>query len=93
MISLIIWLFLGFLAGLVAKMIMPGFDGGGIIATIILGVIGAIVGGYIGTFVGYPMVSNFNNIGNSIPSFFSSVVGAIVVIALYRLVTRNRLFS
>jgi len=93
MISLLIWLFLGFLAGYVAKLIMPGMDGGGVILTIILGIAGAVIGGYLGTLVGYPMVSNFNNIGNSIPSFFSSVVGAIVIIAVYRLLTGNRLLS
>lgn len=93
MISLLIWLFLGFLAGYVAKLIMPGVDRGGVILTIILGIAGAVIGGYLGTLVGYPMVSNFNNIGNSIPSFFSSVVGAIVIIAIYRLLTGNRLLS
>ncbi|HRH41550.1 MAG TPA: GlsB/YeaQ/YmgE family stress response membrane protein [Pyrinomonadaceae bacterium] len=93
MISLLIWLFLGFLAGYVAKLIMPGVDRGGVILTIILGIAGAVIGGYLGTLVGYPMVSNFNNIGNSIPSFFSSVVGAIVIIAIYRLLTGNRILS
>lgn len=93
MISLLIWLFLGFLAGYVAKIIMPGTDGGGVIATIILGIVGAVVGGFLGTIVGFPMVSSFNNIGSSIPSFFSSVVGAIVVIALYRLATGRRVFN
>lgn len=87
MISLIIWLLLGFLAGYVAKLVMPGPDGGGVIVTIILGIIGAIVGGFIGTFIGYPMISSFDDIGSSIPSFFSSIVGAIVVLAIYRLAT------
>lgn len=85
MISLLVWLVLGFLAGYLAKVIMPGNDGGGIIMTIILGIVGAIVGGFIGTLVGYPMISNFNNIGDSLPSFLSSVIGAIVVLAIYRL--------
>jgi uncharacterized membrane protein YeaQ/YmgE (transglycosylase-associated protein family) len=85
MISLLIWLVLGFLAGYIAKMIMPGADGGGVVLTKILGIVGAIVGGFIGTFVGYPMVSSFNNIGSSIPSFISSIIGAIVVLAIYRM--------
>lgn len=85
MISLLVWLVLGFLAGYLAKLIMPGNDGGGVIMTIILGIVGAVVGGFIGTLVGYPMISNFNNIGDSLPSFFSSVIGAIVVLAIYRL--------
>lgn len=85
MISLLVWLVLGFLAGYLAKLIMPGSDGGGIIMTIILGIVGAVVGGFIGTLVGYPMISSFDNIGSSLPSFFSSVIGAIVVLAIYRL--------
>lgn len=92
MISLLVWLLLGFLAGYVAKLIMPGGDGGGVIMTIILGIVGAVVGGFIGTFVGYPMVSNFDNIGTTLPSFVSSVIGAIVVLALYRLATGRKVF-
>lgn len=90
MVSLLIWLVLGFLAGYIAKMILPGADGGGVILTTILGIVGAVVGGYIGTFVGYPMVSNFNNIGGSIPSFISSILGAIVVLAIFRLLKGRR---
>jgi uncharacterized membrane protein YeaQ/YmgE (transglycosylase-associated protein family) len=91
MVSLIIWLVLGFLAGYIAKLIMPGADGGGVILTTILGIVGAVVGGYIGTFVGYPMVSNFNNIGGSLPSFAFSVLGAIVILAIFRLIQGRRL--
>jgi uncharacterized membrane protein YeaQ/YmgE (transglycosylase-associated protein family) len=90
MISLLIWLVLGFLAGYIAKLILPGADGGGLILTTILGIVGAVVGGYIGTFVGYPMISNFNNIGSSIPSFISSILGAIVVLVIFRLATGRR---
>ena len=93
MISLLVWLILGFLAGFVAKLIMPGSDGGGVILTIILGIVGAVVGGFIGTLVGYPMISSFDNIGNSLPSFISSVIGAIVVLAIYRLATGRRVVS
>ena len=91
MISLLIWLVLGFLAGYIAKLIMPGADGGGVILTTILGIVGAVVGGFIGTLVGYPMVSSFNNIGSSVPSFISSIIGAIVVLAIYRLASGRRI--
>jgi len=87
MISLIIWIILGFLAGYLAKAIMPGPDGGGFILTTILGIVGAVVGGFIGSLVGFPMVSSFDNIGGSIPSFIFSIIGAIIVLAVYRLAT------
>ena len=87
MISLLIWIILGFLAGYLAKLIMPGPDGGGFILTTILGIVGAVVGGFIGSLFGFPMVSSFDNIGGSIPSFIFSVIGAIAVLAIYRLIT------
>ncbi|MGE3467219.1 MAG: GlsB/YeaQ/YmgE family stress response membrane protein [Pyrinomonadaceae bacterium] len=86
--SLVIWLVLGFLAGYLAKLVMPGRDGGGLILTTILGILGAVVGGFIGKyFLGYPMISSFDNIGDNLPSFVSSVVGAIAVLAIHRLAT------
>jgi len=91
MISLIIWIVLGFLAGYLAKLIMPGPDGGGFILTTILGIVGAVVGGFVGSLVGYPMVSSFDNIGNSIPSFIFSIIGAIIVLVIYRLATGRTL--
>ena len=91
MVSLLIWLILGFLAGYIAKAIMPGYDGGGVIMTTFLGIIGAVVGGFIGTLVGYPMISSFDNIGRSLPSFISSVIGALVVLFVFRLISRRRL--
>ena len=91
MFSLLVWLVLGFLAGYLAKIIMPGPDGGGVIMTTFLGILGAVVGGFIGTFVGYPMISNLDNIGRSLPSFISSVIGAIVILALFRVISRRGL--
>lgn len=93
MISLIIWLILGFLAGYLAKLIMPGPDGGGTIMTIILGIVGAVVGGFVASLLGYPMASSFDNIGNTIPSFIFAVIGAIVVLAIYRLATGRSVTS
>lgn len=85
MVSLIIWLILGFLAGYIAKFIMPGPDGGGVILTTLLGVVGAVVGGFLGNaFFGYPMISSFDNIGDNLPSFISSIIGALVVLLLDR---------
>ncbi len=88
MVSLLIWLVLGFLAGYLAKLILPGRDSGGVVLTTILGILGAVVGGFMGRyFFGYPMISSFDNIGDNLPSFISSVIGAIAVLAIHRAAT------
>ena len=49
--GILAWILLGLVAGALAKFIMPGQQGGGIILTIVLGVVGALVGGFLGTYV------------------------------------------
>ncbi|CCP06995.1 UPF0410 protein yeaQ [Erwinia amylovora MR1] len=53
------WIIFGLIAGIIAKWIMPGKDGGGLFITVILGVIGAVVGGWISTFFGFGRVRRF----------------------------------
>jgi uncharacterized membrane protein YeaQ/YmgE (transglycosylase-associated protein family) len=91
MISILVWIILGFLAGFIAKAILPGSDGGGFILTTILGIVGAVVGGFIGSALGYGPVSSFENVGNSLPSFAFSVIGAILVLVIYRLATNRNI--
>jgi uncharacterized membrane protein YeaQ/YmgE (transglycosylase-associated protein family) len=91
MISIIVFLILGFIAGYLAKLIMPGPDGGGTLMTIVLGIIGAVVGGVVGSFLGYPLADSVDNLSRSLPSFIFSVIGAIVVLAIYRLATGRSL--
>jgi len=73
------WIIVGLIAGILAKWIMPGKDGGGFILTVVLGVVGAVVGGYISTFFGFGRVAGFN-----FGSFVVAVIGAIVVLFIYR---------
>lgn len=73
------WIIFGLIAGIIAKWIMPGKENIGIIVTIILGVVGAVVGGYISTFFGFGKVDGFN-----FGSFFVAVIGAIVVLYIYK---------
>ncbi|MBD3701182.1 GlsB/YeaQ/YmgE family stress response membrane protein [Klebsiella pneumoniae] len=71
--------FFGLIAGILAKWIMPGKDGGGFIVTVILGIIGAVVGGWISTLFGFGKVDGFN-----FGSFVVAVIGALVVLFIYR---------
>ncbi|MBW4596068.1 MAG: GlsB/YeaQ/YmgE family stress response membrane protein [Brasilonema angustatum HA4187-MV1] len=49
--NIIAWVVLGLLAGAIAKAIYPGYQGGGILATIVLGIVGAFIGGTLGVFL------------------------------------------
>ncbi|OSM99567.1 MULTISPECIES: GlsB/YeaQ/YmgE family stress response membrane protein [Lonsdalea] len=73
------WVIFGLVAGILAKWVMPGNDGGGFFMTILLGIIGAVVGGYISTFFGYGRVDGFN-----FGSFIVAVIGSLVVLWIYR---------
>ena len=90
MIAIIGWIVFGLIAGLIAKAIMPGRDPGGVIITMLLGIVGSLIGGFIGqTFFGYGRA--VNDTGDlSRPGFLMSlvlaVIGAIVLLALYRLI-------
>lgn len=58
--GIVSWLALGLFAGVIAKILMPGKDGGGWFKTIFIGIIGAFVGGYVGTYFGFGEVDGFN---------------------------------
>jgi len=90
MIAIIGWIIFGLIAGLIAKAIMPGKDPGGVIITILLGIAGSLIGGFIGrALFGYGRVASDSG-ELSRPGFLMSlvlaVVGAIVLLALYRLI-------
>ena len=71
----------GLIVGVVAKLLMPGRDPGGFIITALIGIAGAMVGGFMGRAMGL--------YGPNDPAgFFMSLVGAVVLLALYRLVAR-----
>jgi uncharacterized membrane protein YeaQ/YmgE (transglycosylase-associated protein family) len=77
--GLIIWIVFGLFVGIVAKFLMPGRDPGGIFVTIILGIVGAVLGGFIGRALGWYRADD--PVG-----FFMAVLGAVVLLALYRMV-------
>lgn len=83
--GLLSWIILGAIAGAIAKWIMPGDDPGGIIVTILLGIAGALIGGFIASAIGLGGVE-----GLTIGSIIIAILGAVVLLILYRLVTGNR---
>jgi len=75
--SIIGWILFGLIVGVVAKLIMPGPDPGGMIVTILLGIVGALIGGFIGRMLGW--------YGEGDPvGFIMAVIGAIIVLFGYR---------
>ena len=86
--NILAWIVLGLIAGAIAKAIYPGRQGGGILATIVLGVVGAFVGGSLGVFFS---TGNFALAAPSlsIPGIAVAVLGAIVAIFLWNLMNRS----
>ncbi|ELI6794847.1 GlsB/YeaQ/YmgE family stress response membrane protein [Salmonella enterica] len=83
--GIIAWIIFGLIAGVIAKLLMPGRDGGGFILTCILGIVGAVVGGWLATMFDIGgSISGFN-----LHSFLVAVVGAIVVLVVFRLLRRG----
>ncbi len=84
--AIIGWIIFGFIAGGIAKLLMPGRDPGGWIVTIVLGIAGALVGGFIGRALwGSTGVNDW-----SIGSFVLAIAGAILLLVIYRLVVGRR---
>jgi uncharacterized membrane protein YeaQ/YmgE (transglycosylase-associated protein family) len=82
--SIIAWLVLGLIAGFIASKIVNK-TGEGVVLDIILGIVGAVVGGFLFTTIGAAPVTGFN-----IYSLIVSVVGAIVVLAIYHAIAGRR---
>ena len=77
------WVLFGLVVGVVAKLVMPGKDPGGIIITILLGIVGALLGGFIGQALGLYQTGE--------PAgFIGATLGAILVLWVYRMATRRR---
>jgi uncharacterized membrane protein YeaQ/YmgE (transglycosylase-associated protein family) len=77
------WILFGLVVGVIAKLLMPGRDPGGFIITILLGIAGALIGGFIGRAMGlYGQ--------NESAGWIVSILGAIILLALYRMMVRRR---
>jgi len=82
-VEFIITLLIGLAAGAVAKFLMPGRDGGGFIITMVLGVVGAFVATFLGRAMGLYHEAEA-------AGFVGAVVGAIIVLVLYRMIRGRR---
>ena len=77
------WLLIGLVAGVLGKIIMPGKDPGGIIVTILIGIAGALLAGFIARSMGMALEGGWENYG-------AATLGAVLLLALYRLVMVRR---
>lgn len=77
----IVWAILGLVSGVVAKLIMPGKDKGGLISTIAIGIIGSFLGGYLGRHFGLTSETG----GLDVLSFVTAIGGALVLLLFFRL--------
>ncbi|MCY7368455.1 MAG: GlsB/YeaQ/YmgE family stress response membrane protein [Chamaesiphon sp.] len=90
MFGILGWAVLGLVAGAIAKAIYPGAQGGGLIATMVLGIVGAFIGGTLYTLISTGKFAIAALSGAAlIPSLVFAVLGAMVAIFLWGLVTRN----
>lgn len=85
--GIIAFLLLGLIAGAIAKALLPGADPGGIIITMVIGVVGALLGGFLGgALFGVNPVDQFW----SLSTWVAAIAGSLILLLLYRLVTRRR---
>ena len=77
------WIIIGGIAGLIAKLLMPGRDPGGCIITILLGIAGALIAGWIGHAIGWYKTGEG-------AGFIAAIVGATILLIIYRLIAGRR---
>lgn len=79
------WIVLGLIAGAIAKLILPGRQGGGWIVTLLLGIVGALLGGFLGTVLFNVGLEEFW----SLQTWLLAIGGSIIVLLIYGLITRG----
>ena len=83
--TIIGWILLGLIAGAIAKLLLPGTQGGGWFITLILGVVGALLGGFLGSLLfNVPLQGFFD-----LTTWLLAIGGSIVVLLIYGLLTRG----
>jgi uncharacterized membrane protein YeaQ/YmgE (transglycosylase-associated protein family) len=77
------WIVIGIVAGVLGKLLMPGKDPGGFIVTILIGIAGSLLAGFLGQAIGFYRQGQAGG-------WVGATIGAIILLFLYRLVTRSR---
>lgn len=82
--SILLWILFGLVVGVIAKLLTPGREPGGFIITVLLGIGGALLGGFLGRVLG--MYPTYQSTGG----FIMSIIGAILILAIYNIATSRR---
>jgi uncharacterized membrane protein YeaQ/YmgE (transglycosylase-associated protein family) len=81
----VVWIVVGLIAGILAKWVMPGPDPGGVVVTALIGIVGALIGGWVLGWLGFG-----GSAGSlSLESILTATLGAIILLAIHRLLTRR----
>ena len=86
MLTILAYIVIGLLGGAIAKAILPGKQGGGLLITMVLGIVGALLGGFLGGLifdVQYDKIFSFQGL-------VFSVLGALLILFIYGLVNKNK---
>ncbi|MFJ7119796.1 GlsB/YeaQ/YmgE family stress response membrane protein [Streptomyces albogriseolus] len=79
--GIIAWIFIGLIAGAIAKALMPGKDPGGIIITMLIGIAGGLLGGFLGKVIfGVDSIDGFFDLS----TWIAAIIGSVILLALYR---------
>ena len=84
--ALLFWIIVGLIAGVIAKVALPGDDPGGIIVTSVIGIVGAVLGGWLLSLLG---IGGGAGSGGFLFSIVAGVIGAVVLLAIYRLLVNR----
>jgi uncharacterized membrane protein YeaQ/YmgE (transglycosylase-associated protein family) len=83
MMAVLVWIMFGLIVGILAKLLMPGRDPGGIVVTILLGIAGALVAGFLGRLMGLYQAGDA-------AGWIMSVLGAVLLLFVYRRLIATR---
>ncbi|MBG6084370.1 GlsB/YeaQ/YmgE family stress response membrane protein [Zhihengliuella flava] len=81
------WILIGLIAGAIAKAILPGKQGGGWIATLLLGIVGALLGGWIGSAL---FGASTNDGFFDLATWIWAIIGSLIVLVIWGFISKKR---